>query len=278
MRIIYKNEMGSITICGGGEGDWRMISVHGLGLAPKAYTAVRYAGTDGCETIGETVNPRTVTVSGDVRNTAVRRRELSRAARVFNRRGVLTVINGAVRRRIHCHVTRFEAEDRNAAAVPFILQFSADDPAFFDVEASIVPVFRREDLIVSPFTLPKMFSRCTTAADVINLGDLQCEPALYIYGSAANGGASGGSIAVTNGATAQEIVLNTGVLPGETILIDIPKRRITSDMRGDLMGYLCGSSYLADFWLEPGVNRITAQSSDADTVMVCEFTGRYIAI
>jgi len=281
MRIIYKNELGAVTLCGGGEGDWRITAVHGLGLAPKAYTVVRYAGADGGDTIGEVVNVRTITVSGDVRSAAVRRRELSRAARVFNKKGVLTVISGNVRRRIDCRATRFEAEDKNAAAAPFVLQFSADDPAFSDIEASVVPIFRRENLIASPFTLPKMFSRRTTEADVINLGDMPCEPVLTIYGARQSGATLAGGdeyIAIANAANSQEIRLSTGVLAEETIAIDIPKRRITSDVRGDLMAYLDGGSYLSDFWLEPGVNHISAHSSDANAVMVCEFMGRYVAM
>lgn len=303
MNIIFQNELGRVVLSGGGFGAscigktaygesadagdavWRIIRIVGLNLAPKLLGSVKYAGVDGCDTICETVSSRTITISGDIRNNRQLQREIGRSARIFSRKGTLYLTLGGKRRKIDCRVLQFDADSRNGAAAPFVLQLLADDPAFLDIEPTCVAVFSRKDRIASPFKLPMIFSQRISEADLFNMGDIKAEPVFYLRNPIGGGASRDGEMPINgeytiicNTTTNQKIQLTTCVLFGELVTVDIPNRIITSDMRGNMLRYITNDTFLGDFWLQTGINHIQADTSVSGHSMsvVCEFVNRFV--
>lgn len=180
MHISYENELGRVSMGGNSQSLWRVVEITGIGLPEKTFNSVTYAGQDGQHTLSSVSNARTITISGNIKNNGQLRYELTRAVKIFNKEGYLKLHFGNKRRKIYCRVNAFEPDKRNGAFQPFVLQLIADKPDFEDFENTTVAVFKRSDKIISPFTLPMIFTERISEVNILNLGDRRSEPVFYI--------------------------------------------------------------------------------------------------
>lgn len=280
IHISYENEYGKIDMGGGNHQHINIREITGLALPDKSYNTVTYAGTDGQETISETVMPRIITISGDISGNL--QHVIAKTAALLNFPGTLSIQSLAKRRRISCRCTSFDISERRQGNLyqPFVFQFTADDPYFLDFENRTISVFQRVDQITPSFICPLIFTRRDNEADIINMGNCNTEPVLYIYNNAkavsANTNEYG--IEIVNQTTGASINLLYHTEDNEVITIDIPHRKITSNTKGNIINYISDDTFLSDFTLIPGTNHVKAvnYNTNENIEVICEYSSRYI--
>ena len=279
----YENELGMIQFSGGGDSIFRTFKVVGLGPPSKESNVTGYAGQPGQFLLSEKDLPRTITLSGDVTAPAMVHQELSRMIRILYHPGRLTIASGSRIRSINCRCTAFddpEYHGRNIASL--VLQFTCDNPYFTDEKLRRVDLFYRKDLVQSSFTLPCIFTERIHRLEVINAGDVQSEPIIKVYNDYQKSGVSLFSkdygVEIINHTKGQKILLEREIISGETITIDIPNRRITSDVAGDITASISLNSFLSDFWLAVGKNDIEVvnYSTGENIGVVMTYDNQYI--
>lgn len=276
IKLTYKNQYGTVEMNGGGEHPIRITDIRGLGAVEREYTAVSYAGCDGQETVSSRALPRSITVSGDICAESAED-ELRRIIGVLCREGYLTVADGGMCCRIYCNQTVFPDAERilRGRITSFAVQFVCDDPYFGDAEEISQPLYTRKKNLKTVFTLPRPFGMVTNGETVTNLGLREAEPIIRIYTPQSSTGEE--SIIITNETTSKYIKLTMQCTEGDTITIDVKRRTAVSEKLGSLEDKLSDDTFLGDFVLIGGKNRITVQIGDAsrDAVCECVWTNRY---
>lgn len=125
------------------------------------------------------------------------------------------------------------------------------------------------------------FTHRYTDAHIYNSGDNRAEPIFYISNSPVDGIAlldDEIGILITNETTGQHIKLDTTTQDGEIITVDIPHRKITSSTRGNIINTMSLDTFLDDFWLDIGDNRIvvTNYNTTEQISVVCTYKNQYI--
>ncbi|MBE7028130.1 MAG: hypothetical protein E7407_03745 [Ruminococcaceae bacterium] len=267
MHISFENEQGKIDL---NSTRWRLKEIEGLGLCEKNETIVTYPGIDGSELISSVTEKRTIIMSGDILLMDKAMSELSKAVRIFNKSGTLKIQSGHKKRKIKCRCSYFHAEkaEKKGHFQPFVIQFTADNPFFEDFEKQKISLFYREDLIKDSFTLPCEFSRRVSRVDIINSGDTDAMPAVYILCEKKG---DGEEVRLTNHTTGKSFSLNYTMSTGEEICIDFENRNITSNIKneannyGNLLPFMSTDSFLSEFFLDTGVNDVEMFSLGANS-------------
>lgn len=262
-----------------GTGHFRLTEAAGLGPPQKEFTVTSYAGEPGQETISEKDLARVITLSGDVRGPL--RQELARMMRVLYLPGELRIASDDKRRRIACRCTAVEEPVRQGGDMArFVVQFTADRPYFTDYAQQRVSVYQQENFLQTTFTLPCALSTRTSRGIVVNAGDVAAEPVLTIACEEAETvlAEEETGIEVINHTTGQSLFLLYQPEPGETVVINVPERTITSSKDGNLLDKLSRDSYLSQFWLGTGPNDVEAVRHGlvGDVSMECTFDNQYI--
>ena len=279
----YENERGLIRFSGGSGSIFRTLKIAGLGPPAKEFNVTGYAGQPGQTLISEKDLARTITLSGDVTVPDVIHQELSRMMRILYFPGKLTIASGNRKRSINCRCTTFDEPERHGRNIAsLVLQFTCDHPYFTDEEPRTVNLFHRKDLIQSSFTLPCVFTERIHRQEVDNAGDFRAEPVITIYNEYQPAGISLLSldygVEIINHTTGQKILLERETVPGEVVIIDIPKRRITSNLAGDITASISQDTFLSDFWLETGRNDVESinYSLGENICVVMQYDNQYI--
>lgn len=289
LNITYQNENGKLDFKGGcGRHAWRILEIEGLGLTSKSFNTAQYPATVGQRTLSETIGARTISIQCDVNsiashygNTPSNRWEISKALKILNEPGTLLISDGVRTRKINARCVEAVQGERHGGYSVFAIQFVCDYPYFEDKETTKVPLFKVEHLLKSTFTLPCMFTRRTTKANVINIGDVDTEPIIRIRlnGGTYNGTAgTPGTLVIRNETTKQEIELNLQDAEStKEVIVDIPNRKIYSQDNKNLIHHLAPTSFLSDFWLQKGQNLIGVDNYISESCVVeCEFSNKYI--
>lgn len=289
LHITYQNDIGKLDFKGGnGRHSWRILEIEGLGLTSKSFNTAQYPATIGQRTLSETIGARTISIQCDVNsiashygNTPSNRWEISKALKILNEPGTLLISDGTRVRKISARCVEAVQGERHGGYVVFAMQFVCDYPYFEDKETTKVPLFKVEHLLKSTFTLPCMFTRRTTKANVINIGDVDTEPIIRIRlnGGTYNGTAgTPGTLVIRNETTKQEIELNLQDAEStKEVIVDIPNRKIYSQDNKNLIHHLAPTSFLSDFWLQKGQNLIGVDNYISESCVVeCEFSNKYI--
>lgn len=285
-NITFENDHGKIQIGGGGHPFLRCREITGLGPPKKEYNTVKYVGEDGQHTISVKNSARTITISGDLIGGQY---EISNLSKILYFEGDLLLQFGNKKRKIHCRCTDLNDPVRTGPYNQVVMQFVCDDPDFMDFTPFSVSLFRREDLISSPFTFTTgsglVFTRRLNGADIINNGDLKTYPVFYVSNMPSADTfslfADGVGILIQNITTGQKIELNYDARIGEEIVIDVENRSIEGNYNGvttNLINYISTDTYLNKFWLEPGKNEISITNFNADNsiTVACKYSNRYI--
>lgn len=299
LHITYENEIGRLHLGGGSDySNWHIIEIDGLGLAEKSLNAVTYPWGIGQQTLSETLQPRTITIQCDIHNLGGSKYEVSNALKILNYPGDLLIYDGYRTRKISARCTSSTQGERNGGYKVFAMQFVCDYPHFEDSNITSIPIFKLENLIggsvrwykndngelvheaneSGTFKLPCVFTRLTSEANVLNIGDVDSEPIIKVYmqGETSNS-VNSGILYIKNKSTNQQIELNCEAVSGDIITLNIPNRTIYNQHGENLISYLSPRSFLSDFWLKRGNNYISVINNITDSCIVtCEFSNKYI--
>jgi phage-related protein len=123
-----------------------------------------------------------------------------------------------------------------------------------------------------------MFSKRLTEAYINNLGDVKAEPVLKITNTSGEI-PQGGDCAVTihNHTNGKRIEYSYPLQPGEEVVIDIPKRRMTNNKGESILHTLSDDSFLSDFYLDKRLNHISVTAGGLSHISAaCTFSNKYI--
>lgn len=277
-QIIFENSRGLLRLGGGRDEVWRMTAVSGLGMSGKSFQTVVCFTEAGQRTISEKRQARTITLSGDMytkKSDSCRR--IEEAIRILDIPGWLTVRNGGKARRIWARCTNFEETGRSGPYRKWAMQFCCDCPYFEKVGSDSIALFKRQKEIKNEFTLPQYFSTRVTEGVVINSGDVEAEPVLDIYFGIGTKEDEEITLTLKNERTGSRLDINVAPKVGDTITIDVAARKVYNSRGENLITALSKDSRLSSFYLDTGVNTISAVASGyAGLSVVCRFTNRYL--
>jgi len=275
MRLIYENERGKITMCGGGQKEWNITQIKGISLPETDVSAVRYPYMAGQMVTRANITERYITISGDVRDKT--RKQLSRAANIFSAPGTLYITAFAKTKKISVRCMSFEPGQSKGVFVPFTVQFCADYPFFEDLYETATELNSREKRLASPFVLKCAFSDRILKNNVVNRGDVPAEPVLEIYSLL--GAKCPYGITVKNLHTGKSFTLNTDISAKELITVDVKKRKIISNQRGNILPCLNEFSELSEFTVEAGVCtlEVVTKEISGELQVVCKHTNNYVS-
>jgi len=275
MKLIYENERGKIVMNGGGGKGFNITQIRGISIPECDVEAVRYPYMAGQVVTRVTPMERVITISADVRDD--NKKELSRAVNVFSAPGTISITSCGKTKRIKARCVSFEPNKNKGAYTPFTVQFCADSPYFEDIYDTAVYITNREGKLMSDFVLGCAFSERLLKNLVINRGDVNVEPVFEI--SSVDGAVCPQGILIKNNKNGKGILLNTEVLAGETITIDIKNRKITSNKRGNLISCLGQDTAISRFSIDVGVSEIEILTPEISGTLsaVCIYNNSYIS-
>lgn len=256
MKMIYENEFGTVDMFGEGGADLCILEVDGAEILGRERTLVKFPEKDGYEENTASFAQRVLTVSGDTSETG----KLQNALRVFSKPGTLTIETESTKRQITVNDTVFKTTQKNGKYKGFCLQMTCDKPHFTDCADISREVYSRKNLITAETTLPAMFTKRTFGGNIRNDGECRIEPIFVIKG--VGDAPENGTLRLENKTTQKKIILNHSVQKDEVITVDIPNRKVTSSVAGDILCSLDIGSYLYDIYLECGDNDIDAAVSE----------------
>ncbi len=261
LKMIYKNELGEVVMHGSGSSELRILGVEGLGIVEREYNTAVFSGYDGQQTLGSRAVARTISLVleavGKNAESIVRN-----ALEVFGKSGVLYIENGESKRRILCSqiyipdVTRILRKQ----IASFAVQLVCDNPYFEDAEDTIVPLYQREKLLSTPFALPSKFGRIVLGADIDVSGAISAEPVITLYYPEALGESE--YVLISNKTTGRSIRLDYQPKAGDTVVVEITNRTVTSSISGNIINCISDETFLGDFTLEKGHNFVTVEAGD----------------
>ncbi len=253
MILLYENEWGRLTVakeCG-----LHVKEISGLGLPKQESFVISYVNQPGQVFVSKRDTARVITISCDVLSGT---EGLRRLLKIMSHPGKLTILSGGQVRSIFCRCTMVDEPIKRGPFIrSVVLQFTCDHPYFTDRSSVLETIFLREDVICDNFMLPCLFSKRVNRRLIQNRGDIRAEPVFTICNQLkAETESLDGGIELINHTTGQRILLECTTDLGEVITIDIPKRSITSSIKGNLATILSLNSFLSDFWLVPGNNEL----------------------
>lgn len=276
LKMIYKNELGEVIMHGSGISQLRILGVEGLSLVEKEYSTAIFSGYDGQQTLGSRAVARTINLVLEAvgKNTESIVRN---ALEVFGRSGVLYIENGVSNRRICCNQIYIPDVTRilRRQIVSFAVQLVCDNPYFEDADDTVVPLYSREKLLSTPFTLPTTFGRIVMGADINVSGAISAEPVITLYYPKALNGEE--YVLITNKTTGKSIRLDYKPHTNDTVIVDIKNRMVTSSISGNIINCISDETFLGDFTLGKGYNFITVEAGDMDRefTVECRYNNLY---
>ena len=275
IRIKFENALGSISMGGGHHETMNITSLSGFGIPPREMTNINFAGQPGTKTIDIKDNQRIITIGGDFQGHPAKIKEM---LKVLYKKGTLTCRCGPKNLQIDCFAINNDefVEQGKSGFYKFVLQFQADNPYFTDTEEKVYPIYKREDMITGRFVLPAVFTQRTTSNSVVIDGDMPIYPIINITAISPSG--NYGTFTIKNNTTGSFIVLNHQLKQNEKILVDVPNRKIISNIDGNITNQISDKTVLSDFVLEQGENNISVEKTNADDVFYAEITYKNLYI
>lgn len=258
MYITFENELGSIRITGGGGGTWQLIEAEGLDNVQYDAQTAYMSGREGRVTTAMQSLERSISLKGDIiaKNSSAL---LTKVAQILGNEGRLKIVSGTKKRMINARCTAFVPERELGGIRPFVMQFICDDPFFTDLDKKELDLATIERLLYGTLDLTDgiVFSTARTSAIITNSGAKRAEPVVAICSLTDT---LGDVITLTNHTTEQKLTLNTSLLQGDTLMIDVPNRTVTlnGETRFDI---LSDDSFLSEFYLDVGNNQVSVTTN-----------------
>lgn len=276
MKILYKNSFGTVEFSGKGTSDFCILAIDGLQPFLKEYEVATYTGYDGQETLSSRALPRTITISAEY-NGNYADNSVKKVLKVLEKNGEMTIENNGICRSIICNqilVSEVNSVLKGKIA-GIVVQFVCDSPYFTDEFDTVVPLYARSKLLVSPFSLPTAFGGIIIGGDIEITGDYDVEPIISMYYPSPLEAEE--NVIITNETTGKSIKLNYAPIEKEIITIDVKNRRINGTVGGNLISFLSDDTFLGDFILEKGRNIISVSLGDTvlDFNIECKYRNLY---
>lgn len=280
MDITYTNKLGTVRMSGHGRKNaWRIIEISGIGFPKKTFKYNTFAGIYGQELASVEINSRTITIKGEIPKDSQDAQSMANVMRILNTDGELRIQTGKKIRKAKARISDFQPEQRKSIFKTFTLQLVMDNPFFFGDSPVSVSVYKRVPLLASSFTFPMEFSRRVMSAAIVNSGDVPAEPIITIKKIESSKTESYNSIALTLALGTEytsTVTLNHTIIAGETVVLDIPNRKVTSNISGNIIGSISEDTVLSDFVIPPGVGMVSVDTVDTGLSVVCEFNNQYV--
>ncbi len=276
LKMIYKNELGEVVMHGAGTSELRVIGVEGLGLVEKEYRTAVFPGYNGQQTLGSRAVARTINIVleaiGSDAEEVVRN-----ALKVLGENGVLYIENGEIQRRIRCNQVYIPDVTRvlKKRIASFAVQLICDNPYFEDAIDTVVPIYHRDKLLATPFSLPAAFGRIVLGADINVRGAIPAEPVITLYYPVALVGEE--YVEIINKTTGKTIRIEYKPQNNDTVVVDIKNRTVTSSVSGNIISCISDETFLGDFVLEEGNNFLMVEGGDItpDFTVECRYNNLY---
>jgi len=275
MKLVYENKKGKIVLKGGGRGGFNIIKITGISLPENDVSTVRYPNMAGQIVTRLTPMERVITISADVRDE--NKKELSRALRVFSIPGTLYITSSGKTKKTDVRCVSFEPGKSMGMYTPFTVQLCADNPYFQDLYETKTKITNKEELLTSPFVLECEFSSRKLQNNVVNYGDSPVEPVFELESFL--GAVCPYGISIKNLTNGDEIVLNTDIAAGEVITVDVKNRKITSNIRGNIISCLGEFTSLSKFLFDEEISacQVYAAEIDGEITATCIHTNNYLS-
>ena len=280
-RVLYESTAGQIEFGGGDSKIANLTELSGIGIPDRKYNTIDYTGQPGQKTTDRKDSARIITLAGDLYGGQT---ELENFLDIVYADGTLYFEFDTQKRRIPCKFYAMSDVKRSAGCdvIPFAVQFIADYPYFLDYEDVVAYVFRLEDLwpnlkgsknkpIVSLTTVDSGMATRRIKELEFEMGGIRgVYPTLYIENLSESTSSTTWTVTVTlsesDGTERAVIELPDRVYPGETIKFDLKHRQIESTRSGDITNTITDRTFLSDFILKPGYNKITLTCQTSDTL------------
>lgn len=275
MKLVYENERGKVVLKGGGRGGFNITQIKGISLPENDVRTIRYPNVAGQTVTSATPMERFITISADVRDE--QKKYIAHAMRVFSVPGTIYITSFGKTKKIKGRCVSFEPNKSKGAYIPFTVQLCADNPYFEDIYETKTQICIRNELLKSPFVLSTRFSERLLKNNVINHGDIAVEPVFEI--TSLEGMVCPEGIKIKNLTNGNEITINTDIEPGEVITVDMKRRKITSNTRGNIIACVAEHNSLAQFLVDVGVSEIeiSATGATGEIIAVCRHNNNYIS-
>ena len=271
MRIVLENEYGKFEMGGGTHPVARIQEKSGFGLVDKEATTVTFSGQAGRTTTDIRDTERTITLLIDFYGEPGK---VEKLYSILHYPVNIKCFFGARRRQISGRIL-------NATEIEEIiyhrwqslaLQFVCDNPYFTDFEDNIIelakPVNHLPNVIEDGkwyIALPVVATTIDAISKVDNRGNIKTYPVVSIFSAKiTNNTPEVYGITVKNITTGKKIHLEYNISVSEVITVDIPKRKITSNMYGDITNKISDDTVLSEFYLDIGINEIQITSLSSE--------------
>ena len=286
MLITLKNEFGTFEIGGGQHRCARLIEISGLGLAGKEITSVVFPSQAGHTVKKFRDTERVITMSFDFYGEpyTVERlyRILYRPLDIYFNRG------DGTRRKISAYMSE-TGEIENIIFHKWqkiVLQFICPSPYFNDEREIIKNIGGYKDNFPNAYegtewkiSLPAVATERVTRRNILNSGDVTVYPVFTIKNYSDNSQSASHTVTVKNRTTEKSITVTAQIYSSSTVIIDVPKRKITRN--GTLItDKLSDTSILSEMYLAIGENDIEILTNDANDIisMDIKYTNNYAAV
>jgi len=285
MRVEIKNQYGSFEMGGGNHSTARIENITGLGLPIKESNTITFAGQPGQMTESVRDLSRTITITFDFYGG---QHEIEKLYKILYYSVELWFTFGTRRRKI----TGRCINPQDVETIIFrkhyraVLQFVCDNPYFKDFYDTQIAVFSVGNQFPNVYEngewyiqLPAVATTRTTTATITNDGDIDIYPIIRILHKASDASSSSGyGVEVSNLTTGARIVINYQTSAGEEIIVDLPHRKLISNIRGNITNYISNDTNLSAFILAVGKNEIKCISKNVSETMsvTVEYSNNYL--
>ena len=285
MRIKLQNEIGSFEVGGGSHPIARITSITGIGIPAKEDKTITFEGQSGSTLTSYRDLDRTITMSFDFYGDEYTVEKLYRI--IYNPLTMTFYLNG--RRRKIDGICKMATEIENIIYhrwQKIVLQFTCYDPYFKDVSNTRQPISKVTNHLPNINENTEWYVQLPTVATtrenkgvVINSGNVDVYPIITLQN---NQGVSvltdDNYITVRNLTTGKAITINYLMITDEIVTVDLPNRRITSSINGNITNYISSDTVLGDFMLQLGENEIEIESTNNDIYAVIEYSNKYASV
>lgn len=275
LSIKFYNELGQIVFGGGPYARWRLTAADGLAFPPRSFKSVRYANQRGQETTQVVINPRTVTLGGDIDTEGNFAEEYSAAMAVLAGEGVLEVTSAQGKRCIGARCCDFYRGEKKGRYVLFTVQFLCDDPYFEDANGVEMPIFKEIPLLDKDFSLPGVFSQRISGRKFLYSGSVETEPVFFV--SVEDGAGDENTLSIINHTSGESLSFDYGASKNCSVTVDVKNRCICNSDGENLLEYLTDDSFFDGFHIYPGMNEIEVVNRNMNTglYVTCSYRNRY---
>lgn len=286
MLITLKNEYGAFYIGGGNHETARLIEITGLGLAGKEVTSVVFPSQAGHTVKKFRDSERTVTMSFDFYGEP---HIAERLYKILYHPLYICINRGdGVRRKIYAYISG-ECEIESIIFRKWqkiALQFICPNPYFNDGTNLTKNIGGHIDRLPNAYegsewkiSLPCIATERTTRRIIYNNGDVLVYPVFTIKNHGSNSQSASHTVTVKNHTTEKSITVTVMISSSDTVIIDVPKRKITKN-GAVITNCLSDTSVLSEMYLAVGENDLEILTNDANDIigMDIEYTNNYAAV